>query len=63
MNRTSGLRPNSMRWLLYVLTALLALRAAGKRETFYAVVLPSGSIVEPTTVRRSTATVVSLFTF
>jgi hypothetical protein len=29
---------------------------AGKRETFYAVVLPTGSIVEPTTVRRSTAT-------
>jgi hypothetical protein len=29
---------------------------AGKRETFYAVVLPNGSIVEPT-ARRSVATV------
>ena len=135
MNRTAGLRSNSMRWLLYVFTALLALRGAdaalvfqdrhtdsggapivysfetnsqetaspvdqtqatkvatswaakyyklpalsvvsvqtrsmpicfwliqlsapiaGKRETFYAVVPPTGSIVEPTTVRRSTAT-------
>ena len=135
MNRTAGLRSNSMRWLPYVFTALLALPAAdaalvfqdrhtdsggaqivysfetnsqetaspvdqtqatkvattwaakyyklpapsvvsvqtrsmpirfwliqlsasvaGKRETFYAVVLPNGSIVEPT-ARRSIANV------
>jgi hypothetical protein len=135
INRTGGLRSNSLRWLLYVFVALLALRAAdaalvfqdrhkdpggtqivysfetnsqetassvdqtqatktatswaakyyklpapsvvsvqtrsmpirfwliqlstpiaGKRETFYAVVLPSGSIVEPT-ARRSIANV------